>query len=408
VALASSDEENSVKLMTAHAAKGLEFDHVFILRAVSNSFPAAYHEPLIELPMELRNSGVAGQDTDEKEVHKQEERRLFYVAMTRARDTLTIYGPFGRGKTEKTPPGYLRELIKHRELRGWLRERICSQFQTDIFAESEAPSRLEEWIALPPASDLAATLSASSIQRYEICPLQFKLEREWRIPTEPAGAMQYGAAMHRVLLTYYQSVQAGRPKAEEELVEQLRVELAEAGFSDHYQRELYQHAGATQLREFVASSAEAQPEVLHTEEYFSVDIGPTKLSGRVDRIDRIVGDAVVITDYKTGRPKSQEDADESLQLSIYALAAREKWGYNAERMVFHNLEGNTRVTTERSEAGIDQAKLKVEEIAGKIAAGKFDAKSGKHCDWCAYRVLCPKTEKRLPEFAAAAAIEPAH
>ena len=407
IPLASSEEENSVKLMTAHSAKGLEFDHVFILRAVSNSFPSYYREPLLEIPAELRNSGLAA-DRDEKEVHKQEERRLFYVAMTRARDTLTIYGPFGKGKTEKTPPGYLRELIKHRELKIWLRERICREFQTDIFGESEVPlSRLGEWIALPPASDLAATLSASSIQHYQTCPLQFKLEREWRIPAEVSAALQYGASMHRVLLTHYESVRAGRPKSEAELVELLVADLADAGFSDHYQRELYEKKGTAELREFLASSALAQPEVLHTEEKFSVKIGPTNLVGRVDRIDRASGDAVVITDYKTGRPRSQEDADESLQLSIYALAAREKWGYHVAQLVFHNLEGNARVRTERSQGQIDQAKLKVEEIAEKIAAGRFEPTAGMHCGWCAYRVLCPKTEKRIPDFVAAAVIEPA-
>jgi RecB family exonuclease len=214
--------------------------------------------------------------------------------------------------------------------------------------------------------------------------------------------------MHRVLLTYYQSVQAGRPKSEAELVEQLRVDLAEAGFSDHYQRELYQQRGTAQLREFLASSAASPPEVLHTEEPFSVAIGSIQLNGRVDRIDRASGDAVVITDYKTGRPKSQEDADENLQLSIYALAAREKWGYHAERLVFHNLDGNTRVSTQRSEKQIDAAKAKVQKIAGEIAAGKFDPKPGMQCGWCAYRVLCPKTEKRILDFVALAAIQSAN
>ena len=178
--------------------------------------------------------------------------------------------------------------------------------------------------------------------------------------------------------------------------------------SDHYQRELYEQKGTTELREFLESAAPGQAEVLHTEERFSVKIGPTDLVGRVDRIDRASGGAVVITDYKTGRPRSQEDADDSLQLSIYALAAREKWGYHAERLVFHNLEGNTRVSTERSQIEIDEAKLRVQDIAKKIAAGKFEPKAGMHCAWCAYRVLCPKTEKRIPDFVAAAAIGPAN
>jgi len=408
IPLPAADEKNAVKLMTAHSAKGLEFDHVFILRAVKGSFPVYYREPLIEIPPELRNSGLA--DTDEKKVCEQEERRLFYVAMTRARDTLTIYGQFGKGQLDKTPPGFLRELLKNRELRPWLKQRTCREFQTDIFAAARTPfSRLEEWISLTPASDLAATLSASSIQHYETCPLQFKLEREWRIPAEASAALQYGACMHRVLLTYYDSVRWERTLPESELLDLFRTELANAGFSDHYQRELYEQKGIVELRAFVAASAQVKPEVLHTEERFSVKIGPTTLVGRIDRIDRegacASGDGVVITDYKTGRPRSQEDADESLQLSLYALAAREKWGYRSERLVFHNLEGNSSISSQRTDVQLQEARLHVEDVAAKISAGNFEPKPGFHCAWCAYRSLCPKTEKRIPELLAVAATE---
>jgi ATP-dependent exoDNAse (exonuclease V) beta subunit len=404
ICLPAADEENTVKLMTAHAAKGLEFDHVFILRAVKGSFPTYYREPLIEMPAELRNSGLA--DTDDKVVCEQEERRLFYVAMTRARDTLNIYGQFGRGQTDKTPPGFMREMLNNRELKGWLANRTCREFQTDIFAAAQTPlSRLEEWVALPPAGDLSASLSASSIQHYETCPLQFKLEREWKIPSEASGALQYGACIHRVLLTYYDSVRWERTLSEAELIDRFRMEMANAGFSDHYQRELYEKKGITELRAFIAASTQSKPEVLHTEERFSVKIGPTTLVGRIDRIDRAADGAIVITDYKTGRPRSQEDADDSLQLSLYALAARETWGYHAERLIFHNLDGNSAISTQRSDIQLEEARLHVEDIADQISAGKFEPKTGFHCTWCSYRSLCPKTEKRIPEALAVAATE---
>ena len=404
ICLPAAEEENAVKLMTAHAAKGLEFDHVFILRATKGSFPNYYRESLIEIPAELRNSGLA--DTDEKMVCEQEERRLFYVAMTRARDTLNIYGQVGRGQTDKTPPGFMREMLKNRELKGWLTHRTCREFQTDIFAAAQGPSsRLEEWVALSPATDLSASLSASSIQHYETCPLQFKLEREWRIPAEASAALQYGACIHRVLLTYYDSVRWERTLSEPELLDLFRTEIANAGFSDHYQRELYEQKGIAELRAFITASTQAKPEVLHTEERFSVKIGPTTLVGRIDRIDRAADGTVVITDYKTGRPRSQEDADDSLQLSLYALAARETWGFRSEKLVFHNLDGNSAVTTQRSDIQLDEARLHVEDIAEQIADGKFEPKAGFHCTWCSYRSLCPKTEKRIPELLAVAATE---
>ncbi len=86
--------------------------------------------------------------------------------------------------------------------------------------------------------------------------------------------------------------------------------------------------------------------MLHTEEYFDVKVGDIKVVGRIDRIDETAGGGVVITDYKTGKAQSQEDSDESLQLSIYALAAREKWGYRADHLVLYNLEGNSPVVTQ--------------------------------------------------------------
>src|SRR4051794_7177077 len=86
-------------------------------------------------------------------------------------------------------------------------------FQTDMFAAAAAAagmSRASEWLSLPPVSDLSAKLSASAVQTYETCPLQFKLEREWKIPGEVPAAMQYGGVIHRVLLAFYDSVRLER------------------------------------------------------------------------------------------------------------------------------------------------------------------------------------------------------
>ena len=67
-------------------------------------------------------------------------------------------------------------------------------------------------------------------------------------------------------------------------------------------------------------------------------------------------------DYKTGKPRLQEDADKSLQLSLYALAAKEVWGQRAEHLIFYNLENNTSVSTTRGEAELEAAKLRVEDV----------------------------------------------
>jgi DNA helicase-2/ATP-dependent DNA helicase PcrA len=397
----SSNDENAVRLMTAHAAKGLEFAHVIILRANSNSFPASYKEPLLEFPRELHDPGSIAH-SDDKELCRQEERRLFYVAMTRARDALTIYAKQGTGVKDPTPPGFMRDLLKDPGLRGrWLVEAQARGFQTDMFAQATGPqplSRTSEWLSLPPASNLHSRLSASAIQTYETCPLQFKLDREWNIPGEVPAAMQYGAVMHRVLRAYYDSVRLERPIADDALVQLFRDDLAQAGFQDHYQHDLYLRQGLQQLQDFLAACRRnPPPHVLHTEEYFDVKVGDVTVAGRIDRIDQLAGEEVAVTDYKTGKAQSQEDSDESLQLSIYAIAAREKWGYRARHLVLYNLEGNSPVVTHRSDIQLEEAKGRILKVAESVAAGNFEPKPGFYCKYCAYRNLCPATEKRLLE-----------
>jgi DNA helicase II / ATP-dependent DNA helicase PcrA len=402
IPLEVAEDKNAVRLMTVHLAKGLEFSQVFILRANANSFPSGYKETLVAFPNELRDpdSAVEG---DDKTLHGQEERRLFYVAMTRARDSLHIYARQGRGNVNKNPDGYMRNLIEDASLRPWLKPIPArgAQASLDIAAATSpsfpTESRTTEWFNLPVISGLHARLSASAVDTYERCGLQFKLERDWRLAAKPAAAMQYGAAIHRVLRTYYEAIRVGRPKSDEELIALFRSDLADAKIQERYQHELYEQQGIAQLLDFLAKARSQPPrEVLHTEESFEIHIGPVTVVGRMDRVDRLADGTVAIVDYKTGKARDQEAADASLQLSLYAIAAREKWGYKVGALVFHNLEENVPIISTRSEAQLTAACGRVESAAQNIADGIFEPTMGIHCAFCAYRSLCPAKEKRIP------------
>ncbi|HKN70582.1 MAG TPA: ATP-dependent DNA helicase [Terriglobales bacterium] len=394
-------EEDAVQLLTAHAAKGLEFQHVAIIRGSSVSFPTAYHEPLIAFPTELRRADASapGAVNDDKTRHEEEERRLFYVAMTRAKDTLAIYAHQGRGKKDPKPTQFLREFMVHPAYKKFWSTHPAAAVQDRLFAEEEQriavpQSTVAAWLLMPPSASFVSGLSASAIEIYEECPLRFKLEREWNLPRDVPASLQYGAAVHRILHTFYDAQRYGREIGDDDLIEQFRSDLASAGIADRYQYELYLRQGMEQLRQFFEWARSAEPpEVIETERRFELQVGSAKLAGRVDRIDRTGPDSVAIVDYKTGKPKSQEDADKSLQLSLYALAARETWGKRADCLIFHNLENNTPVHTTRTDAELDAAKLRVLAASDGIAQGKFAPKVGYHCAFCPYRNLCPATEK---------------
>jgi DNA helicase-2/ATP-dependent DNA helicase PcrA len=392
--------DDAVQLLTAHAAKGLEFRHVAIIRGSSTSFPIAYREPLIAFPAELRTSETAS--VEDKALHEQEERRLFYVAMTRAKDTLTIYAKQGTGQKDPRPTKFLRELMTSPAFRKFWTTHLAQAVQDDLFAEEEQRIALERsnvaaWLMMPPSASFVTGLSASSIETYEMCPLRFKLEREWNLPRDVPAALHYGAAMHRVLHTFYDAQRYEREIGDDELIELFRSDLAAAGIADRYQYDLYLRQGREQLRAFLQTARSApRPEVMSTEHKFELQVGSSKLTGRVDRMDRTGPDTVAIVDYKTGKAKSQEDADESLQLTLYALAARETLGKRAERLVLHNLENNTTVHTTRTDAELEEAKLRVHKVADGIARGEFPAKPKYQvCAFCPYRNLCPATEKAV-------------
>jgi len=298
----------------------------------------------------------------------------------------------------------MRELMTNSGLQPWLRSREALPSQPDLLdiaaSADEAlrqSSHLAAWLALPAVAGLDARLSATAVEAYERCPLQFKFEREWKLARQVHAAMQYGGAIHRVLRTYYESASLGRIKTDDELLQLFRDDLSESGIQDDYQRDLYLKQGLSQLQEFLSGARSGiSPVVLHIEEGFEVQIAGTKVAGRIDRIDQAADGSVAIVDYKTGKPRSQEDADESLQLSIYAMAAREKWGYRVSELTFHNLEGNVPVVSKRTEFQLEEARDRVSAAARGIAAGDFEPKVKYHCNFCAFRALCPAHEERVP------------
>lgn len=388
------DEEdpNVVRLMTVHSAKGMEFDHVFLLRLKIASFPTNYREKLFEFPGELRKSmGAEGEGSD---ICRQEERRLFYVGMTRARDTLALYSKAYKNRKDTRPQGFARELLESQLAHGEWTLRYAGAYRTALAAAAPATG-VGHWMMLAPSARLKEpALSVSLIEAYKTCPLQFKLRRDWNIPGRAAAAMQYGNAIHTVLKDFYDALQQGRPRSREHLLEMFRAQIGGSKFEDTVQQKLYLRDGLRQLADFYdLRQKEPEPDVLQTERSFELKIGRVTVRGRIDRIDQLGGGSIAIIDYKSGSPFDEKRADESLQLSIYAIAARELWQMNPERLVFYNVSGNSAVETCRTPAQLDKTREQVEKVAERIASGDFEATPGHHCRWCAYQRLCPATEQ---------------
>jgi len=402
VCFEEGESKDAVQLMTVHAAKGLEFDRVFVMRMVQNQFPTSRRRPVLEFPPELMK-----EEKPEGDFHVQEERRLFYVAMTRAKKQLTLTTVV---KKRSRPSVFLDELLEPGEHRGSVEQlapkvvpatESAAAAMEELFGrgfeQARAYSRIVLWARQyrPPVAE-PLQLSASAIEIYNLCPQKYLFEQRWGIRGRPAAAMAFGNVMHTTVREFVRAIQRGRRMPFDEVEAIFKREWPSARFRDSYQEQEYQKEGLAQLRGFYERYVAAPADVLEQEKWFELPLEENVVvTGRIDQLNRVDGNEVEIVDYKTGRPKEEKDAEKSLQLSLYALAMRELLELDPVRLTFYNLTTNEPVSAPREEKQLEEARKTVLEVAAQIRAGHFPAKPGYHCRMCEYHSLCPAQEQLI-------------
>jgi DNA helicase-2/ATP-dependent DNA helicase PcrA len=408
VSLEDDAPPDAVQLMTVHGAKGLEFPQVFLLRVNNRAFPATERPRVFEFPVELMKEGAPAE-----QFHIQEERRLFYVALTRAVDRLTI-----TTVTEKKGkvPVFIEDIvmdpaIKRQDVRQLMpklpppgRDEVQENFWEDsqLFPAAKGSakifSRIADWAEeFHPPSPEPLTLSPSALSGYRTCPQRYLFGYLWSLREGPKAAMSFGAVMHTTIKRFVDQLRKGVKLPFDEVQRIFETEWNSKGFEDKYQEEEYKKDGIEQLRAFHAGIMEEPPEALAQEKGFELPLdNDVIIKGRIDQINSLGNKRdVEIVDYKTGRPKKDVDAKKDLQLSLYALAAKEILEMNPVRLVFHYLQNNQRQETTRDAKQLDEAKKIVQEAAADIRAGEFPAKRGFICRNCPYRPICPAHEEAL-------------
>lgn len=403
---------DAVQLMTVHAAKGLEFDHAFVLRLTHRGFPMAPRTAVLEFPANLMKEELPRGD-----FHIQEERRLFYVAITRARERLTLTTVVHK---RSHPSVFLDDILsapavaKQNILQvtpELPRQTAASRpsasnaqilfpaIPSQIPPEPRIYSRIGRWAEQyrPPVFE-PLQLSASAIETYEKCPQKYLFSRAWSIKSGPSAATTFGNVMHTTIRQFIGALRKGLRLAFEDVAAIFRREWTSAGFEDRHQEELYLADGVAQLRAFYDGHIDSGAHVIAQEKAFALhcDNG-VELTGRMDQINRLAPGEVEIIDYKTGKPKSESQAQKDLQLSIYALAARELLDLDPVRLVYYNLQDNRCVAASRDQGQLQQVRATLQEIASDIRAGEFPPRPGFVCKNCEYSPLCPTQESRLAD-----------
>jgi DNA helicase-2/ATP-dependent DNA helicase PcrA len=488
--VAVAERPQGVRVMSMHAAKGLEFDHVYVLGLIASRMPGPRRRAFDPIPDALIRETLP---PDSRDAHEAEMRRLLHVAMTRARRRLVLAYPqlTDRGSAQQPSPfaeearavvageweeraeelfgpaetlpstfrllrdellttvsqvgGRLGELrfdtdldVSHAVVRylevlklaslmeraragqpvsdalGEVNQRLLQAVtaeQREIFESSaldeylldaERDEKLRQRAVaargepsleafLPRRGD-GLLLSASDIQTYLTCPLKYKFARVFRIPSEPTLNQRFGILVHQVLERYH-----GGGKDTQTLPELLGLLEAgwrRGGFGDsEEERQLRGKATQSLLRYHDRFQTE-DGEPVWFERSFQFRLGPHLLRGRVDRVDRLPDGGYELIDYKTGRPRTPAQLRDDVQLSLYAVGAREAWQLEAAQQAYYYVLDDEKVPVAKTDADRQAIEATVSEVADGILGQGFEpTPSFAACSQCDYRIACPAAER---------------
>jgi DNA helicase-2/ATP-dependent DNA helicase PcrA len=367
-----------INLLTAHAAKGLEWPVVFLARCSEERWPGSGgFSARLSLPDEL-----VPEPAPEGEASRDEERRLFYVAATRARDRLVF--------------------VHARRYQHSFRDERRSQFLAGLDAQASvlrrhiegaqppAPRRAPELLGVPPA---AVRASVSDLAAFRECPRRYAYRSLYQLPVPQSPQQWYGTLMHSVLQALAAQRQSGVDPDPDGAARLWNDAWASARGPKGARPEL-RSLGESQLRRYVASPGWLLARIASVEQSFVLSVGAGDLTGRFDRIDEGGEDGGrVVVDYKTGPPRGEEELQRDLQVRAYAVAmARERhsdtatvelhWLQTAEttRLTFDNR------SLQRFFVHVDRS---IADLAAAHQEGAFPPKpSSYRCRRCEFRTIC--------------------
>ncbi|MEK7623736.1 MAG: ATP-dependent DNA helicase, partial [Patescibacteria group bacterium] len=323
-----TDTPDSVNVLTVHGAKGLEFRHVFVVNLVEDRFPTRRRGEGIEIPDVLIKERLP-----EGDYHIEEERRLFYVAMTRAKEGLYLtsaddYGGVRKKKVSRflTELGYDVQNTKITKLRN---DNNTMEQLSHVNIKKDNTLEIKNL-----KFEIPKTFSFSQIKAFETCPYQYKLAHILKIPTKGNASFSFGQTIHSTLQKFYERIKvlnsasqsslfdvSAQPvlssRAERSGVERSGrhsdpdsslslgmtkeikvpsldelIELYESSwYGDWYasgrQREEYFQKGKEILTLFYQSEEGNWTIPVALESWFKIKVGDYFLHGRMDRVDQL-------------------------------------------------------------------------------------------------------------------------
>ena len=393
-------DRDAIHVSSVHAAKGLEFNTVFVIGMTQRRFPSDNRKDPIEMPNELIHEILGEGDS-----HMQEERRLFYVACTRAKERLHLchsdfYNPSSAEKPRASKRSRFLDEVQEKVTVTHIEKTAEG---VERFLKPKLETRNSKFEEITNHKSQITKFSYSQLTTFERCPRQYEYSYILKIPQPPTANLSFGSTLHNTLLEFYKNVgQSKQASLFTDYEEDLSLEKLFSIYEDKWipygheskvHMETRKERGKEILSTFYERFKHDIPRVEYLEKAFKLKVGDYTISGRIDRADKLSDGTLEIIDYKTGKAKSQKKVDEDLQLALYALATAQCFNQPASKMTLYFLDEDEVVTTEPDEKTLQKAEEKVKTLGDAINQFNFTPAPSKFvCKWCSYNKICDRAE----------------
>jgi len=388
-------EEDAVNVLTVHKSKGLEFPIVFMVSLIKDRFPGRMRKEKIPFPDALINERSSGEEAlpskELNKVHMQEERRLFYVGMTRAKKFvyLTWAKDYGLKRLKKVSPFVLEAL----DLAKAPDKTIRTSPQEEI--KRYAPSVIPSYPVKEEAKKGMIHLSFFRVDDYLTCPLKYRYRHILRVPVLPHHNLIFGRVLHDTIHFYLKKRMLGKKLSIEDVIQYYHDHWINEGFLSREHEEMKKKAGEDALRKFYKREENSEKVLYSLEKIFKWKEGNIKFTGRWDRVDKLKNGAVII-DFKATQVKNQEEADKktrkALQMDLYALSFLKTEDEELLETRLHFLESDIIGRAHKGKKELENAAEKIITAEQGIRSGDFHAEPDWHnCNYCEFRNICPSS-----------------
>ena len=386
---------NAVNILTVHSAKGLEFPVVFLVNLVSLRFPSMERREQIPIPESIIKEVLPVGD-----YHLEEERRLFYVGMTRAKEKLffTAADYYGEGKREKSLSPFIFESLGDDLVSS--EQKIVDNKQLSFleYSSKKENTKINE-LRFPLEINY---LSYSQINTFQTCPLHYKLRYIFKVPTPQTASQSFGTSIHAALKNFYILVLSGQKPTEKLIFECLENNWVKDGFRTKKHEIKFFEKGKIYLEGFLKEGFNKNNLPVALEQPFTIPLKlegknnkPLKIGGVIDRVDIFPDGSIEIIDYKTGANiPSQKEVDKNLQLSFYGLAATQipEEPFNKEpekiKLSLYYLDEQEKITTIRTSKDLEKAKEEIFKVRDEIENSDFTCSGNFLCKDCEFKLFC--------------------